>query len=62
MSDGKPRFKKLDRVRVKYGVDRGHYGTIMHCGGDDGKYYGVKLDCYPEEVGYSDHELETVRS
>jgi hypothetical protein len=62
MSNGKPRFKKLDRVRVKYGVDWGHYGTITHCGGDDGTFYSVKLDCYSKEIQYSDHELEAVRS
>jgi hypothetical protein len=52
------RFIKGDRVRVKIGPDRGHYGTIRHVGGDDGTYYGVKLDCHEPEVGYSEYELE----
>lgn len=50
-------FKIKDRVRVRFGVARGHYGTIIHVGGDDGTYYGVKLDCHPEPVGYSEYEL-----
>lgn len=48
----------MDRVRVKFGADRGHYGTVIHCGGDDGTYYGVKLDCNAEPVGYSEYELD----
>lgn len=51
-------FKRGDRVRVKFGVDRGHYGTIRNVGGDDGTYYGVKLDCHDAEMGYSEYELE----
>lgn len=51
-------FREMDRVRVKYGRDAGHYGTITHVGGDDGTYYGVKLDCHDKEVGYSEYELE----
>ena len=53
-----PRFSVNDRVRVKFGVDRGHYGTIRSSGGDDGTYYGVKLDCHDSEMGYSEYELE----
>lgn len=56
-----PRFRVNDRVRVKFGVDRGHYGTIRSCGGDDGTYYGVKLDCHDAEVGYSEYELDAAR-
>lgn len=52
-------FKNFDRVRVRFGVDRGHYGTIISVGGDDGTYYGVKLDCHPEPVGYCEHELSS---
>ncbi len=52
------RFKVHNRVRVKFGIDRGHYGTITHVGGDDGTYYGVKLDCHDKEVGYSEDELD----
>mgnify|MGYP000903357993 CR=1 FL=1 len=52
------RFQNCDRVRIKFRVDRGHYGTIIHVGGDDGSYYGVKLDGAPNPVGYSDYELE----
>ena len=51
-------FCEMDRVRVKAGRDAGHYGTITHVGGDNGTYYGVKLDCYDKEVGYSECELE----
>jgi len=51
-------FCEMDRVRVKFGADRGHYGTIRHVGGEDGTYYGVKLDCHDKEVGYSEYELE----
>jgi hypothetical protein len=51
-----------DRVRVKAGRDAGHYGTIKHVGGDDGTYYGVKLDCHDKEVGYSEYELEQANS
>lgn len=53
----KSRFSRGDRVRVKFGVDRGHYGTIRSVGGDDGTYYGVKLDCHDAEMGYSEYEL-----
>jgi len=51
-------FAEMDRVRVKFGRDRGHYGTIKHVGGDDGTYYGVKLDCHDKEMGFSEYELE----
>lgn len=51
-------FAEMDRVRVKFGRDAGHYGTITHVGGDDGTYYGVKLDCHDKDVGYSEYELE----
>lgn len=51
-------FCEMDRVRVKAGRDAGHYGTITHVGGDDGTYYGVKLDCHDKELGYSEYELE----
>lgn len=56
------RFKMHDRVRVKYGAERGHYGTVVHVGGDNLNYYGVKLDADPRDdcigVGYSDYELD----
>jgi len=52
------RFQKLDRVRIKFGSDRGHYGTVIYVGGNEGGYYGVKLDCVMNPVGYSDYELE----
>lgn len=51
-------FCEMDRVRVKFGRDAGHYGTITHVGGDDGTYYGVKLDCHDKEMGFSEYELE----
>ena len=51
------KFKEGDRVRIKFGCDRGKYGTISHIGGDDGTYYGVVLDCHPNDVGYSEYEL-----
>lgn len=57
----KGRFKLFDRVRVRFGVDRGHYGTVASVGGDDGTYYGIKLDCHDKEVGYSDHELDDTK-
>lgn len=53
-------FKFGDRVRIRYGVDRGHYGTIVSVGGDDGTYYGVTLDCHPRPAGYCEHELTAV--
>ena len=52
------RFKVGERVRIKFGVDRGHYGTIIHLGGETGPYYGVKMDCHDRPVGYSENELE----
>lgn len=54
----KNKFRVHDRVRVKYGANRGHYGTITHVGGDDGTYYGVKLDTWSEEMGFSEYELD----
>lgn len=51
------KFAIHDRVRVKFGMSRGCYGTVMHVGGDDGTYYGVKLDTHAEQVGYSEYEL-----
>lgn len=51
-------FCEMDRVRVKVGRDAGHYGTITHAGGDDGTYYGVKLDCHDKEIGFREYELE----
>lgn len=51
------KFSIHDRVRVKFGASRGCYGTIMHVGGDDGTYYGVKLDTHDNQVGYSEYEL-----
>jgi hypothetical protein len=56
--DSSPRFKVNNRVRVKFGADRGHYGVIVSSGGDDGTYYGVKLDCHDNPVGYSEYELD----
>lgn len=59
--DEQARFKMHDRVRVKYGAERGHYGTVVHVGGDNSNYYGVKLDADREDcigVGYSDYELD----
>jgi hypothetical protein len=60
MSINKSKFSKLDRVRVKAGCgrDSGQYGTITAIGGDDGTYYGVKLDCHDAEMGFSEYELE----
>jgi hypothetical protein len=54
----KSKYKRGDRVRIKFGRDRGHYGTITHVGGDDGTYYGVKLDCHDREMGFSQYELD----
>jgi len=57
------RYRVHDRVRVRQGmgVNSGHYGTITHVGGDDGTYYGVKLDAWPVEIGFSEYELEIAR-
>ena len=55
------KFQERDRVRVKFGVDRGHYGTVVSVGGDDGTYYGVKLDCHDKLMGYSEYELDAAR-
>ncbi len=51
-------YAEGDRVCVKTGRDAGHYGTVTHVGGDDGTYYGVKLDCHHAEMGFSEYELE----
>lgn len=56
-------FANFDRVRVKFGTDRGHYGTVVSVETDDplyGTYIGVKLDCYPNPMGYTGDELEKV--
>lgn len=55
---GKGRFAKGGRVRIKFGANRGCYGTIVHVGGDDGTYYGVMLDADTVPIGYSDYELD----
>lgn len=57
------RFRVRDRVRVKQrmGANSGQYGTITSIGGDDGTYYGVKLDKWPHEMGFSEYELESAR-
>lgn len=52
------RYKSGDRIRVKFGRERGHYGTVVHCGGDDGTYYGIKLDADGNPIGYSEYELD----
>lgn len=52
------RFRVRDRVRIKFGANRGHYGTVTHVGGDDGTYYGVKLDTWPSEMWFSEYELD----
>ena len=51
-------YAEGDRVRVKTGRDAGHYGTVTHVGGDDGTYYGVKLDCHHAEMGFCEYEIE----
>lgn len=51
------KFSLNDRVRIRFGVDRGHYGTVIHVGGDDNNYFGIKLDCASDPAGYSDYEL-----
>lgn len=60
-SEGKGRFALHDRVRIKFGANRGCYGTIRYIGGDDGTYYGVMLDTDTVQVGYSDYELEAAK-
>ena len=52
-----PRFKVGDLVRIKFGCDRGCYGTVKSSGGDNGTYYGVKLNCHDSEMGYCEYEL-----
>lgn len=54
------RFRRFDRVRVRQGmgVSSGNYGTIISVGGDNGTYYGVKCDTWPEPMGFSEYELE----
>lgn len=51
------KFKVGDRVKVRFGIDAGHFGAITNVSGDDGTYYGLKLDCHDKEVGYSEYEL-----
>lgn len=50
-------FCEMDRVRVKSGLDAGHYGTIKHVEGDNLSYL-VKLDCHDKEMGFREYELE----
>lgn len=52
------RYRCGDRVRIKFGRERGHYGTVRHVGGDDGTYYGIKLDADSDPIGYSEYELD----
>jgi len=52
------KFKVGDRVRIKFGRDRGHYGRIISKGGDDGTYYGLQLEPGSNPVGYSEYELD----
>ena len=54
-----PRFKVGDRVRVKFGIDRGKYAFVSSQGGDDRTYYGIIFDGETSDaVGYCDYELE----
>ena len=55
------KYRVNDRVRVKFGVNRGCYGTIKTVTGDNGTYYGVKLDTWHTEIGFSEYELEYAR-
>ena len=59
-SDANVQFSIGDRVRVKFGRDRGYYGTVRYVGGDDGSYLGVMLDCHESQMGYSNYELERI--
>ena len=52
------KFRVGDRVRCRSGVNRGCYGTIKTVTGDTGQYYGVKLDTWHTEIGFSEDELE----
>jgi len=53
-----PRFKVGDRVRVKFGIDRGKYAVVTSQGGDDGTYYGIRFEGETSpDVGYCDYEL-----
>ena len=56
------RFRRLERVRVRFGANRGCFGTIISVGGDNGQYYGVKIDTDASPVGYCDHELDRAES
>lgn len=54
-------FKIGDRVRIKFGVNRGKYAEVTHVGGDDGTYYGIRIEGEPDgrrDIGYSEYELE----
>ena len=48
------------RVKILEGRYRNCIGTIIHCGGDNGDYYGVIVDGtdYHHEIGYCHHELK----
>ena len=53
------KFAVGDHVRLKFGVNRGLYGTVIHIGGDDGTFYGIQLDGEPEcIIGYFEYELD----
>ena len=53
------RYKSGDRIRIKFGRERGRYGTVVLCSGDDGTYYGIKLDADGgNPIGYSEYELD----
>lgn len=49
-------------VRINNGVDKGRTARITSIGGDNGKYYGVRLcDLKEIELGYSEYELDEVK-
>ena len=54
------RFKMDEVVRiVSEGANRGRLGVVMHVGGEDSDYYGLRIfgvDSKP--LGYFEHELQ----
>jgi len=51
------RFRVGDRVRVKFGVARGHFGTVMRVSeGND--YFAVQLSSWPRLIGFCGYELD----
>jgi hypothetical protein len=58
------KHKVGDRVRIKFGRDRGSYATVVYAAvfcndGETDVYYGIQLDAVEDHpLGYSEYELD----